>query len=434
MKQWTKRALAWGLAAVMTFASLPALAAEKQTAAAAQASGASVKVAVHPKATPTPKAKVTVATKQPAASGGVVMVVSTWNGGKLNLREYPDINSACLGQYANGTLVTVYGISYGWAHVKVNGMWGYMMAIYLADYSKPVKPPKPQSTPDMTGAKKYVVSTGNDGKLHLRESASTRAPSLGLFPNGTKVKGIDLGNGWVLVKVNGLYGYMMRKFLVRDNGKDPTPTPTPKPGGKYQDMQVWTGNSGKLHLREAPTTLARSLGLYPNGTLVKARSVGNGWSQVKVAGVTGYMMSKYLIPAYDDEDDEPTKKPTKKPTEEPEKTPKPKPSEKPDEKPSEKPDKTPKLEKTPKPTPTPTPKPTKKPTATPLPMKAKTYQKNGSYVNLRSSIGSMNNKNVIAQIPSGTTVTVLEWGKTYTKVKYKKLTGYIITSYLIPKP
>ena len=70
------------------------------------------------------------------------------------------------------------------------------------------------------------------------------------------------------------------------------------------------------------------------------------------------------------------------------------------------------------------------PTATPRPNTATVYQKNGSYVNLRSSIGSMDNRNVIAKVPSGTVVSVISWGDTYTKVSYNGKTGYIITSYL----
>ena len=56
-------------------------------------------------------------------------------------------------------------------------------------------------------------------------------------------------------------------------------------------------------------------------------------------------------------------------------------------------------------------------------------QKNGSYVNLRAYRNSEVD-NVIAQVPSGTVVDVLEWGKVWSKVQYGAQVGYMVSSYL----
>ena len=61
---------------------------------------------------------------------------------------------------------------------------------------------------------------------------------------------------------------------------------------------------------------------------------------------------------------------------------------------------------------------------------ARVYQRNGSYVNLRSSKASTNKSNVIGRVPHNAVVDVLEWGGVYTRVSYNGQTGYIITSYL----
>lgn len=50
----------------------------------------------------------------------------------------------------------------------------------------------------------------------------------------------------------------------------------------------------RLHLRVQPDRSARSLGKYYNGTPVKVLGQKNGWTQVNVFGVEGWMMSQYL--------------------------------------------------------------------------------------------------------------------------------------------
>ncbi len=312
---------------------------------------------------------------------GRTMVINTRNNGRLNLRALPTTASASLGLFANGTYVTVYSMSNGWALVSVNGLTGYMATAYLANPGAPSYHPTPvtPSYPSLHGAIQYMVRTGNSGRLHLRQYASTGAPSLGLYANGTTLLGVDQHNGWVFVSVGGRLGYMMRKFLTT-NLTPPPVTPVPGPVAPSLNgavhMVVRTGNTGKLHLREGPGKSFRSLGLYPNGTSVLAKDLGNGWCYVQVNGRLGYMQKKFL-----------SKSGSYVP-------------------------------------------PAPSPSGSTAPGTAWTYQKNGSYVNLRSSKASMNNSNVIARIPSGTLVTVLSWGKTYTKVQYNGMTGYIITSYL----
>lgn len=54
-------------------------------------------------------------------------------------------------------------------------------------------------------------------------------------------------------------------------------------------------NSSKVHLREEPSTEAKSLGLYFTGTQVECKSDPRGeWVEVKIGRERGYMKSKYL--------------------------------------------------------------------------------------------------------------------------------------------
>ena len=55
-----------------------------------------------------------------------------------------------------------------------------------------------------------------------------------------------------------------------------------------------TVKGGGLNLREQSSLEARVLGQYGTGTWIEVTEKGETWSKVKVAGKTGYMMTKYL--------------------------------------------------------------------------------------------------------------------------------------------
>ena len=55
-----------------------------------------------------------------------------------------------------------------------------------------------------------------------------------------------------------------------------------------------TVRGGGLNLRQTPSLDAKVLGQYWTGTWVEVLESGKDWCKVKVAGKTGYMMSKFL--------------------------------------------------------------------------------------------------------------------------------------------
>lgn len=327
----------------------------------------------------------------PVPTEDTTLYVRTGNTGKLHLREQPTTTSRSLGLFPNGTAVQVTARVGNFAFVRVGGLQGYMMLNFLTA-TAPVVPPIPdQPSPapfDPARATTLYVWTGNTGKLHLREQPSTASHSLGLFPNGTAVQAIPLGNGWAQVRVGALQGYMMMGFLSSVYGGPapvPTavyvPTPTPEPGASPAPapapvtMYVATGNTGKLHLRENASMSSASLGLYPNGTAVTVYATVGNWCQVTVGGRNGYMMRSFLT------------------------------------------------ETAPGVVPDPAPAPA------PAPGTATVTQPNNSFVNLRSRPHSEED-NVIAKIPSGTVVEVLERGDTWCRIRVNGQEGWMISWYL----
>ena len=325
----------------------------------------------------------------PTPTEDTTLYVYTGNSGKLHLREYASQNARSLGLYPNGTVVRVTARTGQWAFVNISGVSGYMMLKYLT--ANPSQPVVPQPTVNPGAATLMYVYTGNTGRLHLRQYASQSAPSLGLFPNGTQVYALNLGNGWSQVTAGGLTGYMMSKYLVASPYNPgptatPVPQPVPVPDGATL-MYVATGNTGRLHLRENMSTDAGSLGLFYNGTPVYVIANYGVWSYVNVGGKVGYMMTKFLSPAQ------------------------------------------PGTVVTPIPG-APTVQPAVQPTVYPGATAATVRQPNGSFVYLRSTASSQSNTNVICQVPSGSTVTVVLWGQSWCLVRYNGMEGYMVTQYL----
>lgn len=215
------------------------------------------------------------------------------------------------------------------------------------------------------------VCTGNAGRLHLREFASKSARSLGLYENGVRVYVISRLGQWAYVNVDGAAGYMMLRYLA---ASAPQNDPALPPIIRY----VRTGNSGRLHLRAYASKDARSLGLYPNGTQVTVIDNYGTWSSVSVNGKRGYMMSVYLASS----------------PPEPE-------------------------------------MPAPAYSFAPAPFSNATVrQPNNSFVYLRSSSNSESKTNVICRVPSGSPVTVLEWGEWWSRVCYDGMEGYMVSRYL----
>lgn len=320
----------------------------------------------------------------PVATENTTLYVRTGNSGKLHLREFASQSAASLGLYPNGTAVHVTARSGAWAFAEIGGVTGYMMLQYLTNVApaQPVITNPPANPVSPASAALMYVRTGNSGKLHLREYASQEARSLGLYPNGTQVYALAMGNGWSQAVVSGQSGYMMSKYLAPYSAAPiitPAPTAAPIPGGTLK--YVATGNTGRLHLRENMSTASASLGLFYNGTQVTVIQDYGVWAYVNVAGQMGYMMTRYLASA------------------------------------------------APGPVVTPVPlAPTAAPTA--LPTSATVRQPNNSFVYLRSTRSSESLTNVICQVPSGSIVTVVEWGDLWSKIRYDGLEGYMVTNYL----
>jgi len=353
------------------------------------------------------------------------IVVYNEGTGALQVYQRPDDASPVIDTMTSWLDESFSLLEKGEAYCKVlvHGKVGYVKTSQLS-FTGLTGTEKPQSASD-NGVQQpaasngdLVVRTGNTGKLHLRAKASTASASLGLYPNGTPVQGIDLGNGWARVTVGGQSGYMMTKFLAATGAAADQPDQTAEKAqeaaasdqtpaaGPVKQYVVRTGNPYRLNLRADAVTSSASLGLYANGTSLQGVDLGNGWARVTVGGQSGYMMTRFLAVTGESKPETPK---AEEPAAEEAKPEDAKAEEaKPEESKAEEP----------------------KEASDGQPSSAATVRHpRGSFVNLRSTPGERKG-NILSSIPSGSRVEVLQWGAWWSRIRWNGTEGYMVTSYL----
>ena len=178
-----------------------------------------------------------------AMANGVKKYVYTRNGKPLNVRAWPDVNSALLGKINYGTQVTIEGYTsdYTWANIVYNGQNAYVMTQYLID-SYPgggVTPVTPVTPVNPSGGKNYqsiVTSMETEfstyhvvspytvlakpvratGWVNLRYVPSTEFGHADNLYANTQLTVIAETRNWLQVRRNdtGVTGYVMRQYTV----------------------------------------------------------------------------------------------------------------------------------------------------------------------------------------------------------------------------
>ena len=217
------------------------------------------------------------------ASAGRVAFVSNPNPmDRLNLRTAPSQTAISLGKYYTGVSVDVLDESNGWAHVAIGNLEGYMSAQYLADSTA------------FSAIPTVKIANASGTGLNLRQEQSINSRSLGLYPNGTQVEVLGVGETWHHVRVNNQTGFMLA------TGLSPrlTFSDTTESGQSQASTYAVVNNpnpADRLNLRASASAQAATKGKYYNGTPVTLlETLQNGWYKVRVGSVTGYMDGRYL--------------------------------------------------------------------------------------------------------------------------------------------
>lgn len=302
--------------------------------------------------------------------GNIVVVSNPKATGFLNMREYPSTSARVVDIYYNDVPCVVLGYSNGWYYVNIDGKLGYLLGEYVYEVSNIAY-----------SSEVATVVTANRGALNMRHGPGTQYTTWQQVDHGDYVMVLEKGQDWWLVSHAGSVGYVMASFL-RDGVLKPNEI---NASGSTSGGNTQTGNNNSavvpsngyaivtnprptqlLNLRELPSSDARVLAQYRNGTRLQMLEQGAEWCKVYVVatGKTGYMMTRYLtlnnLPA--------------------------------------------------------------------VPTMTVTHPQR-TFVNLRTA-PSMSTGRIVIRMPHGAEVTVIEPGETWVKVSYNGYTGYAMAYYL----
>ena len=147
--------------------------------------------------------------------------------------------------------------------------------IFLAALSSPLFMEEVQAASNT----KYVEV--NEGSvLNVRVGPSISTSIVTTLKAGAKVNVLSETNGWSKVDVNGKVGYVSSSFLISKQESTI----------KYVSIDP----SSTLNVRESASTKGNVVTKLKNSTKVEVVSESNGWSEVKVNGIKGYVASEYI--------------------------------------------------------------------------------------------------------------------------------------------
>ncbi len=202
-----------------------------------------------------------------------------------NFRKGPGTNYDAIKVLAKGTKLTVLGLENGWYKVDVNGTTGYISKAYVKlDATGSGNSSSGGTTDTATGTGTTTAS------VNFRKGPGTSYNAIKMLAKGTKLTVYSLEGGFYKVDVNGTLGYISKDYVKLDSGSS---------GGTQGSSTTWVGEVYKewVRMRSTPDLSSQNnvIGDYNVGTRVTILAqTSNGFYQVVVNGVTGYMHKDYV--------------------------------------------------------------------------------------------------------------------------------------------
>lgn len=256
----------------------------------------------------------------------------------------------------------------------------------------------PGGIPVSGNARLASVYTANRGSLNLRNRPAYGNTTIAQLPFGLTVTVLGETGSWTQVSALGRTGYVLTSFLksglsetpaqtAPSGGQVATPQATPAPAqGNIPSGQarVSTANQKSLNMRSRASADGIVLVQIDHGALVDVLRRNGSWTQVRYGSRTGYVMDRFLKHAS--------------------------------------------AVNTPVQSPAATPAPGLNKPAANVIGEAIVNNQTGRFLNFRSA--PTMGDNIIGQIPSGTSLSLLLRGTDWCEVIYKEKAGYVMSSFL----
>ena len=178
--------------------------------------------------------------------------------------------------------------------LNVSGDWtlvqyGEIVGYVTSDALKLQGTPPANASATVTTIAGYATVHAS-GTLNLRQSASASAKVVSTIPNGTVLPVFSQSNGWARVQYGAQVGYASMDFLVF-SGSYPSKVVDSTETAALVNIP---GGSGTVNLRATASTGSAVLAQLRHSTSVTALSNDGSWCYVRANNQYGYIMSSFL--------------------------------------------------------------------------------------------------------------------------------------------
>ena len=225
----------------------------------------------------------------PMRQADAANMTATVKGGWLNLRSAPSMTASIINSYYTGTKVTILEQSGSWYRVKVGSRTGYMLGSYLNFNADTGSTDAPTGNLNIPA---WVTSSG--GTVRLRKGPGTTYAIIANYKPGTPVTILAKGNNWYQIKVNGTVGYMMSAFVTTTAPGSSGGSAGNPPSSGSSTAYVWSANGGVVNLRTGAGKNFGIIGRYSPGTAATILTYGTTWCYIRIGTRSGYMMTEFL--------------------------------------------------------------------------------------------------------------------------------------------
>ena len=266
-------------------------------------------------------------TEQPTETTGTIGEAGYINAMYVRFRSGASLDASVLGEYNNGTALTVTGTSGEWTAVIINGTSGYVHSSYVSlgtanggTTEEPAQQPEPQTTPEQPSDGTNAFLCKDDVYLYCEPSFYSDIK--GVFDKNDRLIIREVNGDWATVTIQGYPGYIHTDNITADSAApstpeaspEPTPAPTPTPASNPVTSNTKSGyvNADHVHLRSEPSTSSAIKGIFNKNDSLTITGTSGDWVGVSIQGLSGYIYKDYVST---DETPEPT--PAPEPTPEP---------------------------------------------------------------------------------------------------------------------
>ncbi len=226
-----------------------------------------------------------------------------------NLRETADENAKILELLSMNETVEVIEKTGDWYQVKARGITGYLRQDLIKVEETTTPNEAVENKAEEVAQENKVETKTEEKEIDLGKQRVVEDTKLKIVPviNATdiievkkdeEVEVTEIINGWACIETKTTKGWIRKEKLKKEEPKtEETKQEQPEETKKEEVKQVSKTlyvNSTSINVRKEANTSAEIVANLPVNTAVEVIAETNGWSQVKVNGKEGYILSSLL--------------------------------------------------------------------------------------------------------------------------------------------